>query len=61
MQVKNSFLVLAMPMRVVSGKSRLMRDELRTGILRPRMPMDGILFLGKGNVLTIERNRFYKL
>jgi hypothetical protein len=44
MQVKNSFLVLAMPMRVVSGKSRPMRDELRTGILRPRMPMDGILF-----------------
>jgi hypothetical protein len=30
--------------RVVSGKSKLMRVELRTGIPRLRMPMDGIPF-----------------
>jgi hypothetical protein len=34
----------AMPMRVVSGKSKSMRVGLRTGILRLRVPMDGILF-----------------
>jgi hypothetical protein len=50
-----------MPTRVVSGKSKPMRDGLRTGILRLRVPMDGILFYGKEIVLTIERNRFYKL
>jgi hypothetical protein len=33
-----------MPMRVFSGKSKPMRVGLRTGILRLRMPMDGILF-----------------
>jgi hypothetical protein len=31
-------------MRVVSRKSKLMRVELRTGILRLRVPMDDILF-----------------
>jgi hypothetical protein len=30
--------------RVVSGKSKPMRVGLRTGILRLRAPMDGILF-----------------
>jgi hypothetical protein len=43
-QVRKCFLLLAMPTRVVSGKSKLMRVGLRTGILRLRMPMDGILF-----------------
>jgi hypothetical protein len=33
-----------MPMRVVSGKFKPMRVGLHTGILRLRMPMDGILF-----------------
>jgi hypothetical protein len=33
-----------LPTRVVSGKSKPMRVGLRTGILRLRMPMDGILF-----------------
>jgi hypothetical protein len=33
-----------MPTRVVSGKSKSMRVRLRTGILRLRVPMDGILF-----------------
>jgi hypothetical protein len=50
-----------MPTRVVSGKSKLMRDGLRTGIFRLRVPMDGILFYGKENVLTVERNFFRKL
>jgi hypothetical protein len=51
----------AMPTRIVSGKSKPMRDGLRIGILRLRMPMDDILFLGKGNVVTVERNCFCKL
>jgi hypothetical protein len=38
-----------------------MRVGLRTGILSLRVPMDGILFYGKENVLTIERNHFRKL
>jgi hypothetical protein len=50
-----------MPTRVVSGKSKLMRDGLRTGFFRLRVPMDGILFYGKENVLTVERNFFRKL
>jgi hypothetical protein len=33
-----------MPTRVVSGRSKLMRDGLHTGILRFRALMDGILF-----------------
>jgi hypothetical protein len=33
-----------MPTRVVSGKSKLMRVGLRTGILRLRTLMDDILF-----------------
>jgi hypothetical protein len=47
-----------MPTRVASGKSKPMRDGLRTGILRLRVPMDGILFQGKENVLIVERNLF---
>jgi hypothetical protein len=43
-KVRNYFLLPAMPMRVVGGKSKPMRDGLRTGILRLRVPMDGILF-----------------
>jgi hypothetical protein len=43
-QVRNCFLFPVMPMRVVSGKSKPMRVELRTGILRLRAPMDDILF-----------------
>jgi hypothetical protein len=43
-QVRNCFLFLVMPMRVVSGKSNLMRVGVRTGILRLRAPMDGVLF-----------------
>jgi hypothetical protein len=43
-QVRNYFLLPAMPTRVVSGKSKLMRDGLCTGILRLRMLMDDILF-----------------
>jgi hypothetical protein len=33
-----------MPMRVVSGKSKPMKDGLHIGILRLRELMDGILF-----------------
>jgi hypothetical protein len=47
-------------MRVVSGKSKPMRVGLCTGILRLRALMDGILFYGKENVLTVERNCFHK-
>jgi hypothetical protein len=43
-QVRNCFLLPSMPMRVVSGKSKPMRDGLRTGILRLKMLMDDILF-----------------
>jgi hypothetical protein len=50
-----------MPTMVASGKSKPMRDGLRIGILRLRVPMDGILFKGKENVLTVERNHFRKL
>jgi hypothetical protein len=50
-----------MPMRVVSGKSKLMRAGLCTGILRLRAPMVGILLQGKENVLIVERNHFRKL
>jgi hypothetical protein len=43
-QVRNCFLFPAMPMRVMSGKSKLMRVGLCIGILRLRALMDGILF-----------------
>jgi hypothetical protein len=46
-QVRNCFLLPAMPMRVVSGKSKPMRVGLRTVILRLRVPMDDILFRAK--------------
>jgi hypothetical protein len=42
--VRNFFLFSMMPMRVVGGKSKPMRVGLRTGILRLRASMDGILF-----------------
>jgi hypothetical protein len=44
MQVKSCFLFSVMPMRAVSEKSKPMRVELRTGIIRLGVPMDGILF-----------------
>jgi hypothetical protein len=43
-QVRNYFLFPAMSTRFVSGKSKLMRVRLRTGILRLRASMDDILF-----------------
>jgi hypothetical protein len=43
-QVRNCFLLPAMPTRVASGRSKLLRVGLRTGIPRLRMPMDGISF-----------------
>jgi hypothetical protein len=43
-QVRNCFLLPVMLMRVVSGKSKSMRDGLHTGILSLRMPMDDNLF-----------------
>jgi hypothetical protein len=43
-QVRIYFLFSAMPMKVVSGKSKPMRVGLRAGILRLRALMDGILF-----------------
>jgi hypothetical protein len=60
-QVRNCFLLLAMPTRVVSGKYKLMKVGFCIGILRIRAPMGDILFQGKENVLTIERNHFRKL
>jgi hypothetical protein len=47
-----------MPMRVLSGKSKLMRVRLHTGILRLRASMYGILFLGKENVLNMRETAF---
>jgi hypothetical protein len=43
-QVRNCFLFLVMPMRVVRVKSKPMSVGLCTGILRLRAPMDDILF-----------------
>jgi hypothetical protein len=43
-QVRNCFLLIEMSVRVVSGKSKLMRVGLRTEILRLRALMDDILF-----------------
>jgi hypothetical protein len=43
-QVRNSFLLSAMPMRVDSVKSKPMRVGLCTVILRLRASMDGNLF-----------------
>jgi hypothetical protein len=60
-QVRNYFLLPAMSTRVLRGKSKPMRVGLCTGIIRLRMPMDDILFYGKENVLTVERNHFRKL
>jgi hypothetical protein len=60
-QVRNCFLFPVMPMKVVSGKSKLKRVGLCTGTLRLRASMDGIPFYGKENVLNVERNRFHKL
>jgi hypothetical protein len=60
-QVMNCFLFPAMPMRVVSGKYKLMRAGLHTGIFRLRASMDEVLFKGKENVLNVERNHFHKL
>jgi hypothetical protein len=42
--VRNCFLLPAMPVRVVSGKSKPIRVKFRTVILRLRAPMDDILF-----------------
>jgi hypothetical protein len=53
-QVRSFFLFSVMPMRVVSGKSKLMRVELRTGILRLRALIDGILFWGEEKVLNMR-------
>jgi hypothetical protein len=43
-QVRNYFLLLVMPTRVVSEKSKLKRVGLRTGTLKLRAPMNDILF-----------------
>jgi hypothetical protein len=43
-QVRICFLFPTMPMRVVSGRSMPMRVGLRTGILKLRVSIDGILF-----------------
>jgi hypothetical protein len=43
-QVRICFLLPAMPMRAVSGRSKLMRVGRRTGTLRLRALMDDILF-----------------
>jgi hypothetical protein len=43
-----------MPTRVVSGRSKLMRVGHRIGILRLRVLIDGILFLGEENVLIMR-------
>jgi hypothetical protein len=44
MQVRNCFLLPAMPTRVVSGKFKPIWVGLHTGILRLRMLMDDFLF-----------------
>jgi hypothetical protein len=53
-QVRNCFLFPVMPMRVVSGRPEPMRVGLRTGILRLRVLMDGILFEGEENILIMR-------
>jgi hypothetical protein len=50
------FLVLAMPTRDASGRSRLMRVGSRTRTYnRLRVAEEGILFYGEENVLTLEK------
>jgi hypothetical protein len=44
MQVRNCFFFPVMSTRVVSGRWKLIRVGLHTGILRLRELMDGILF-----------------
>jgi hypothetical protein len=41
---------------IVSGRSKLMRVEHRSGILRLRAQMDGILFYGEENVLIVRES-----
>jgi hypothetical protein len=53
-QVRKCFLFVAMPMRVVSGKSKPMRVGLCTGILWLRALMDGILLQGEENILNVR-------
>jgi hypothetical protein len=43
-QVRNCFLLPAIPMRVISGRYKPMRVGLHTGILTLGMPMDDTLF-----------------
>jgi hypothetical protein len=57
-QVRNCFVILAMPMRVVIGKSKPMKVGLRTGILSLRVLMDDILLLGEENVLDMREITF---
>jgi hypothetical protein len=51
-QVKIFFLFPVISTRDISGRSKLMRVGLRTGILKLRALMEVILFYGKGNVLN---------
>jgi hypothetical protein len=53
-QVRSCFLSLAIPTRVVSGRSKPMRVGLRTGILGLRALMDDILFYSEENVLNMR-------
>jgi hypothetical protein len=53
-QVRGFFLFLAMPTRVVSGRSKPMRVGQRIGILRLTALMDDILFLGEENVQNVR-------
>jgi hypothetical protein len=59
--VRTFFLFPVMPTRDASGRSKPMRVGHRTGILRLRVLMDGILFLGKENVLNESDFYFHKI
>jgi hypothetical protein len=60
-QVKSLFFIPAMPMKIVSGRSKSMRVGHCTRILRLRAMMDDILFYRKENVLNESDFRFRKL
>jgi hypothetical protein len=57
-EVRSFFCFSTMPTRVASGRSKPMRVGHRTGILRLRVLMDGILFEDKKMFRTMRETTF---
>jgi hypothetical protein len=60
-QMRACFLFPGTPTTVVSAKSKPLTVGLRSGILRLRALMDGILFYGKVDVLNVRETTFATL